>query len=238
MRDKASESRFRGRTWLPGGTWSVPLLCSALLLASCSGQEPEKTGSETSAPEPPKDSSDRSQSRLARVTIPAGTEIHLTLLEAVGSATSQAGDTFQGRTTDPIVVGDRVAIPTGSTIRGQVTDVVPAKKGLKDKGGAITLSFDKIETPSGFSAPMSASVTTVGKSGKKTAGIIGGSAAGGAILGKVIGGSTKDAAVGAVIGGAIGTGIAAGTPGKEVEVPSGSHLAITLDQSVDIAIKP
>ncbi len=131
-----------------------------------------------------------------------------------------------------------MAIPAGSTIRGQVTDVVPAKKGLKDKGGALTLSFDKIVTPAGFSAPMSASLTTVGKSGKKTAGIIGGSAAGGAILGKVLGGSTKDAAVGAVIGGAIGTGIAAGTPGKEIEITFGTHLAITLDQPVNIAIRP
>jgi hypothetical protein len=231
---------FRGRTWLPGVAWSAALLCSTLLLASCTGQEPSKTAesSQAPAPEKPKASPGKSGSQLARVTIPSGTEIHLSLLETVGSSASQTGDTFNGKTTDPIVVGDRVAIPTGSVIRGQVTDVIPAKKGLKDKGGAITLSFDKVETPSGFSAPMSASLTSVGKSGKKTAGIIGGSAAGGAILGKILGGSTKDAAMGAVIGGAIGTGIAAGTPGKEVEIPSGSHLAITLDQPVNIAIKP
>ncbi len=238
MRDKASESKFRGRTWLPGAARSVALLCSALLLASCSGQPPAKSGSsESSVPEKAKGTSGEA-SRLARVTIPSGTEIHMTLLETVGSSSSQAGDTFKGKTTDPIVVGDRVAIPAGSTISGQVTDVTPAKKGLKDKGGAVTLSFDKIETPAGFSAPMSASLTTVGKSGKKTAGIIGGSAAGGAILGKILGGSTKDAAVGAVIGGAIGTGIAAGTPGKEIEITSGTHLAITLDQPVNIAIRP
>ncbi|HEU5181827.1 MAG TPA: hypothetical protein VFW45_13650 [Candidatus Polarisedimenticolia bacterium] len=214
------------------------MLCSALLLASCSGQQPAKSGSSESPSSEKTKGPSSEASRLARVTIPSGTEIHLTLLETVGSSTSQAGDTFKGKTTDPIVVGDRVAIPTGSTIRGQVTDVVPAKKGLKDKGGALTLSFDKIETPAGFTAPMSASLTTVGKSGKKTAGIIGGSAAGGAILGKILGGSTKDAAVGAVIGGAIGTGIAAGTPGKEIEITSGTHLAITLEQPVNIAIGP
>ena len=143
------------------------------------------------------------------------------------------------RTTDPVVAGNRVAIPAGSTIHGQVSSVVPAKKGLKEKEGSITLSFDKVVTPAGFSAPMSAGVASVApKSTRKTAGIIGGSAAGGALLGKIIGKDTKDAAIGAVVGGAIGTGIAAGTRGKEVELPAGSQLTLTLDQPLTIAVKP
>jgi hypothetical protein len=175
---------------------------------------------------------------MVRLSVPQGTEIHVTLSEEVGSAKSQPGDTFTCRTADAVLIGDRVAIPAGSTIHGQVTEVIPAKKGLKDKGGAVTLSFDKVETPAGFSAPMSAKVVNVAKSGKKTAGIIGGSAAGGAVLGKVLGGSTKDAALGAVVGAAIGTGIAAGTRGVEVEIPAGSHLAISLNQPLTIAVKP
>jgi hypothetical protein len=221
-------------------TRDICLILLALALASCA-QEGPSTSSTPAAPsrqgkvlQPGK----KTDSQLVRLSVPQGTEIHLTLEEGVSSATSQAGDTFSGRTTDPVVVGNRVAIPAGSTIRGQVTEVIPAKKGLKDKGGVITLSFDKVETPAGFSAPMSATVASVGKSGKKTAGIIGGSAAGGAILGKILGGSTKDAALGAVVGGAIGTGIAAGTRGKEVEIPAGSHLAVSLDQPLTIAMKP
>jgi hypothetical protein len=173
-----------------------------------------------------------------RVTIPQGTEIRLTLNASVGSSTSQAGDTFTARTTDPVVAGNRVAIPSGSTVHGQVSDVIPARKGLKEKAGNITLSFDKVVTPAGFSAPMAATVSSVAPgSGKKTAGIIGGSAAGGALLGKIIGGSTKDAALGAVVGGAVGTGIAAGTKGKDVEIPAGSRLTVTLDQPLTIAVK-
>ena len=174
-----------------------------------------------------------------RVTIPQGTEIRLTLNSSVSSSSSQAGDTFTARTTDPVVVGNRVAIPSGSTVQGQVSDVVPARKGLKEKEGAIALSFDKIVTPAGFSAPMSAGVSSVApRSTKKTAGIIGGSAAGGALLGKILGGSTKDAAIGAVVGGAAGTGIAASTRGKDVEIPAGSRLTITLDQPLTIAVNP
>jgi len=226
------------RTW--GGV--ICLICFALALLSCAKEGPS-TSSPPAAPahqagEDNGQTRKKPDTQMVRLSIPQGTELHLSLSEGVSSATSQAGDTFTCRTTDPVVIGDRVAIPTGSTIHGQVTDVVPAKKGLKEKGGVITLSFDKVETPAGFSAPMSATVASVGKSGKKTAGIIGGSAAGGAILGKILGGSTKDAALGAVVGGAIGTGIAAGTRGKEVEIPAGSRLAITLDQPLTIAVKP
>ena len=228
------------KTKIRARTEVIWLILLALALASCAQEGPSTSAPATSSRQRDDSGAQPQQKtpQLVRLSVPQGTEIHLTLAEGVSSATSQAGDTFTGRTTDPVVVGDRVAIPTGSTIRGQVTDVVPAKKGLKEKGGVITLSFDKVETPAGFSAPMSATVASVGKSGKKTAGIIGGSAAGGAILGKIIGGSTKDAALGAVVGGAIGTGIAAGTRGKEVEIPAGSRLAVTLDQPLTIAVRP
>jgi hypothetical protein len=227
---------------IEAGGWIklIPLILLSLVLPACSSQETTTPGagrasSERGEAKPPRAKS----TEQPRLTVSKGTEMHLTLTtDTLSSATSQTGDTFSVKTNDPVVVGDQVAIPAGSIIYGQVTDVVPAKKGLQDKGGALTLSFDKVVTPSGFSAPMAATLTGVGKSGKKTAGIIGGSAAGGAVLGKVLGGSTKDAAVGAVVGGAIGTAIAAGTKGKEVEIPVGSHLAVRLDQSLTIAVKP
>jgi hypothetical protein len=222
--------------------WLKPILLIllTLVLSACSGQEKTAPGTGRASSEKGETTPPRAKSpQQTRLTVPKGTEMHLTLTtDTLNSATSQTGDTFSVKTDDPVVVGDRVAIPAGSIIHGQVTDVVPAKKGLQDKGGALTLSFDKVVTPSGFSAPMAATLTGVGKSGKKTAGIIGGSAAGGAVLGKILGGSTKDAAVGAVVGGAIGTAIAAGTKGKEVEIPAGSHLAVRLDQPLTIAVKP
>ena len=38
-----------------------------------------------------------------------------------------------------------------------------------------------------------------------------------------------------VLGGGIGTGIAAGTKGKELVIPAGTDLALTLDQALIIA---
>jgi hypothetical protein len=161
----------------------------------------------------------------------------VTLSTGVGSETSQVGDSLSATTTAAVLVGDRVAIPMGSTIRGRVADVTSGTKGLKvsEKGGTVALAFDKVTTPRGFSTAMSGSIASIANSSGKTAGIIGGSAAGGALLGKILGGSTKDAAIGAVVGGGIGTAIAAGTKGKELKIPAGTNLVIVLDQAMNIA---
>ncbi|HXU13096.1 MAG TPA: hypothetical protein VN898_14170, partial [Candidatus Binatia bacterium] len=154
-------------------------------------------------------------------------------------SSSHAGEEFTGRITEPVIAGDRVAIPAGSRVHGRVSEAVPAKKGLSDKGGSLTLSFDRVLTPSGTNAPMSAGMTRVATgSGRKNAAAIGGGAAGGALLGKILGKSSKDAAVGTIIGGAIGTGIAAGTRGEDVELPAGTALTIQLDQALAISIQP
>jgi hypothetical protein len=175
---------------------------------------------------------------IVHLTVPAGTEIHLALNAPIGSSSSQAGDAFTANVAEPVVSGERVVIPAGSTLKGHVAQAVPAKKGLSDKSGSLSLAFDRVITPSGLSAPVSATFTSVGrKSTGKTAGIIGGSAAGGALLGKMFGGKTKDAAVGSLAGAALGTGIAAGTKGQDVDLAAGSTLTIKLDQPLSIEAK-
>jgi predicted Ser/Thr protein kinase len=177
--------------------------------------------------------------RSVPLTVPAGTEIHLTLNAAVGSSSSRAGDTFTARIVDPVLSGDRVVLPAGSSVHGQISDAIPARKGLSNKAGSLSLAFDRVATPAGYNAAMSASLTETGTgSGKKNAAIIGGSAAGGALLGKLLGGSSKKAAVGSVLGGAIGAGVAAGSKGEDVDLPAGSPLTITLDQPLTISVSP
>lgn len=216
----------------------IGLFMATLLVAglsACGQQQPPAQEAEAGQTAPGSPTSRAPE--VVRVTVPQGTEVDVILSTDVGSATSQVGDSVSATTTASVVVGDQVAIPAGSTMLGEVTSVVPAKKGLKisEKGGAVALSFDKVTTPGGSSTPMSASLARVAKSAGKTAGIIGGSAAGGAVLGKILGGDTKDAAVGAVLGAGIGTGIAAGTKGKELVIPTGTNLTIILDQPLTIA---
>ncbi|HKQ98245.1 MAG TPA: hypothetical protein VJV75_10250 [Candidatus Polarisedimenticolia bacterium] len=205
-------------------------LCLGGLLG-CAAEPEAKTGTE-----PVTQAASPRPAQPSHVTVPQGTLMHVTLSTSVGSETSQVGDALTATTTEGIVVGNRVAIPAGSTIRGAVTQVLPGTKGLhvSEKGGAVVLSFDRVTTPQGDSEAMNASLTSMAKSGGKTAGIIAGSAAGGALLGKILGGDTKDAAIGAVVGGGIGTAIAAGTKGKELKIPAGTDLTLTLDEPLKI----
>lgn len=174
-----------------------------------------------------------------QVTVPAGTEIHLSLESGVGSASSHAGDSIAARIVDPVIAGERVALPAGSMVHGRVSDAVPATKGLGQKAGGLTLSFERVVTPVGAGASLSESVTKIGESsGKKTAAAIGGGAAGGAVLGRVLGHSGRKAALGSVLGGAIGTGVAAGTKGSDVDLPAGSPLTITLSRPLTITVEP
>jgi len=172
--------------------------------------------------------------KQVQLTIPQGTEVHVVLSTPVGSETSQVGDTLTATTLENTMVGGRIAIPQGSIIRGRVAEVMPGTKGMQisEKGGSVVLSFDHVTTPGGDSKPLAASLTKLASSTGKTAGIIGGSAAGGALLGKILGGDSKDAAIGAVVGGGIGTAIVAGTKGKELKIPAGTDLTLTLDQSL------
>ena len=218
-------------------SWPLAAAAVAVGMYGCGQQQVTPDAATATPPAAGSTASTRAPApRVLRLTVPSGTEVHMTLASPIGSATSQVGDTVHATTTSAILVGDQVAIPAGSTVQGRVTAVDPATKGLKisEKGGSVAVSFTKVTTPVGDSAAMSGSLTKLAGSGGKTAGIIGGSAAGGAILGKVIGGHTKDAAIGAVVGAGIGTGIAAGTKGKEVKIPAGTNLAITLDKPLTI----
>src|SRR5437867_2251349 len=190
--------------------------------------QPRSYGSEVTQPAPPAPSpmsARPSAPETTALTVPEATQMKVKIDDALDSATSQPGDHFQATLVDPVVVGDRVALPAGSTIEGTVSDVIPAKKGLKESAGSLTLSFDRVSTPAGENAPMSAAVTRVANSTKKKAGTIAGSAAGGALLGKILGKSSKDAAIGAVLGGAVGTGIAAGTKGSEMKIEAGTEMS-------------
>jgi hypothetical protein len=173
----------------------------------------------------------------ARLTIPEGTEVHVTLSTPVGSETSKVGEALTATTTENIEIGGRIAIPSGSIIRGHVAEVTPGTTGMhiSEKGGSVVLAFNKVTTPAGDSEPLAASLTSMASSTGKTAGIIGGSAAGGALLGKILGHDTKDAAIGAVVGGGIGTAIVAGTKGKELKIPAGTDLILTLSQPLKMA---
>jgi hypothetical protein len=130
----------------------------------------------------------------------------------------------------------QVVIPAGS----KVTLTVTAIKESENKGdttGTLTLKPTSI-TINGNSQTLPASISGVKTSlqGRSTnAGDIakvGAGTAAGAIVGRVLGGSTKGAIIGGVIGGAVGAQRAVETKDRDVVVPSGTQVTLTLNDKL------
>ena len=85
-------------------------------------------------------------------------------------------------------------------------------------------------TISGVRTKLEGSGTDAGDIAK----VAGGTAAG-AIVGRVLGGSTKGAIIGGMIGGAVGAQRAIETKDRDVVLPAGTSVTLTLDQALAIS---
>jgi Skp family chaperone for outer membrane proteins len=157
--------------------------------------------------------------------IPIGTEIDVRLVDGISSGRNQAEDRFVATTVVDLLLGERVVIPAGSEMRGIVSSV--DKAGRVDRKAGLTLAFDQI-TINGREREIRGIVTDTieGEGVKGEVAKIGTAAGAGAIIGGILGG-VKGAIAGILIGGG---GIAAATPGKDVELAPGTILRVRLDQ--------
>ena len=166
------------------------------------------------------------------IVVPAGTVLVIRTAQALGSKTSQAGQTFGATLAQPVTVEGRTALPGGSQVSGTV---VTAKAKGKVKGeGQLDLKLTSISV-GGQSYPIHTVVlsSTVKGKGKRTAATTGGGAAGGALIGGIAGGG-KGAAIGAGIGAAAGFLGGTFTGNKQIEVPAESALSFTLAQTLTL----
>jgi hypothetical protein len=138
--------------------------------------------------------------------------------------------------TDVKNAAGQVVIPAGSKVTLQVT-AIKESENKGDTTGTLTLKPTTVSI-NGKTQPLPASISGVKTSlqGRKTnAGDIakvGAGTAVGAIVGRVIGGSTKGAIIGGVIGGAVGTQRAIETKDRDVVLPSGTEVTLTLNDKL------
>jgi len=156
--------------------------------------------------------------------IPSGQEIDVRLETELSSATAQVEQRFQATTVADMYRGNDVLIPAGSTMRGVISSVTKTTR--TDRKGSLTVAFDQV-TVRGRNYPLRGTVTQALESEgiKGEAAKIGAGAGVGAIIGGIIGGA-KGALLGVLIGGG---GTVAATEGKDVTLPAGTILRVSLD---------
>ena len=84
----------------------------------------------------------------AKLVIPEGTQLQLSLREPVSSKLSEVGDEVLATIKKDVVVEGVTLLKAGTEVIGRVTIVKPAKRPLK--GGMLHLSFDRIRFDNGL----------------------------------------------------------------------------------------
>jgi hypothetical protein len=167
-----------------------------------------------------------------KITIPAGTKLHVALLDAVSSDDSQDGQQFMASLIDPVVIGGKTVLAKGTKVRGHVVD---AKESGRVKGRAslvLTLS-ELVRNGKSVSISTKPYAAVAESTKKRDAEIIGGAAGIGAAIGAIAGGG-KGAAIGAGVGGGAGGGTVLATKGKEIRYGAETKLTFTLSNPVEI----
>lgn len=168
--------------------------------------------------------------------IPAGTRLQVRIYEELDTKRNRVGDGFSAVLETPIVVGDKVALPRGTSLHGHV---VTSKSSGRLKGRAVLgLALDGFELAGVRYAIDTSSNARVSRGHKKRNwGIIGGGTGLGAAIGALAGGGTG-ALIGAGAGAAAGTGGAALTGKKNVVLAPETMLTFTLRNAVTVPAAP
>lgn len=173
-------------------------------------------------------------------TLASGTPVDAALTDVINSRHAKAGETFTARVVDDVRSGTRIVIPAGSIVRGTIVEVSPAPN--PNSTGTLTLAVTSVSVR-GETYDLAASIDSLetlhegrGIEAVDAARVAGGAAAG-AIIGRVIGGNSTGTIVGGVAGGAIGAAVSVNMKDRDIVLPAGAHLMLTLQQPLTVAAR-
>jgi hypothetical protein len=164
-----------------------------------------------------------SQQRM--VTVPAGTNLLVRMLDTIDSSKAQPGTRFTAvLETNLSVDGWRIA-PAGNTVYGRLAEAKQAGRAAGSSNLQLELTDIVVD---GTAYPIITSDFEVkgSSSGKRSAKRL----LGGAGLGAIIGGIAGNAGMGAAIGAAAGAVGSVAQKGESIQVPSETLISFTLEQ--------
>jgi hypothetical protein len=220
-----------------------------LFLASTTvsfAQEP--SGPQTSAPPPvERPVVERRAISTQTITVPAGTRVAVVLENGISTRSAKAGDSLYFRTSFPITQNNRIVIPVGSYLRGELLE---SKRPGRIKGrGEFRMRLNTLILPNGYTVDLNAAPRSADTGGRETMdpeGKVTGPSGKGKDVGTVATTTVTGAGIGAIAAGAKGAGIGAGigglaglgavllTRGPEAELPRGSTLDIVLEHALSL----
>jgi len=186
----------------------------------------------------------------SETTLSDGTLLQLELNDHLSSKLNREGDTFTATVTVPLYVSERLVVPRGSLVMGNISRII---RPGRFKGKAVmNLVFQSIRLPGRGDLPILASLARLdsSKGGARVvseSGVQGDASTGrdvvrvatpslaGAGIGSLAGGGAGSA-IGAGIGAAVGLGTVFTTRGKDLEILRGSGMEIRLDRPLQVPL--
>lgn len=172
-------------------------------------------------------------------TLPSGTRIDATTRTALSSRTNKSGERLSATVSGDVRdARGGVVIPSGSVVTLTIDKLEPGSAQIRPEG-RLSLIVNSVSVD-GQSYPLTATLDAVPHQ-LKGRGVtsdealrIGAGTAIGAAAGQVIGKDTKSTVIGGAIGAVAGTAVAARYAYRDVIVPAGTPIVLTLGQSLRV----
>ena len=196
---------------------------------------PSRPATRPAAPSRPTASAPAPAATPTARSLAVGTTLTAATNAEIRSHKNKVGDTVTATIANDVKDrSGRVVIPAGSEVVLKVT-AIRESENKSDKTGTLTVQPTSV-VMNGQSYPLTASIegVTTELQGRGTnAGDVAKPAAGaavGAVVGRVLGGSSKGAIIGGVIGGAVGAQRAVETKDRDVVLPKGTTVTLSLTE--------
>ena len=180
------------------------------------------------------------------ITVPSGTRLGVTLENGISTNSAKAGDSVYFRTSFPVTINNKVVIPVGSYLRGEVTE---SKRPGRVKGkGQLRIRLNTLILPNGYTVDLNAEPHSTDAGGTKTdsegkitgpggkgkdAETVATTTVTGAGIGAIAAGG-KGAGIGAGIGGVAGLAAVLLSRGPDAQLPRGSSMDLLLERDLQL----
>ena len=198
----------------------LSLVIVPLAFALTVGAQQPPAPTEPQAPSKPAEVTEpAAKPRPANIVIPAGTKLPLVLHNAITTRNAHPGDAIYLETLFPITRENRIAIPAGSYVQGEILE---AKRPGRVKGrGEVRIRLNTLILPNGYTVDFNAVPTNAGTGGNETT----------ESEGKIKGDTDKSSDVGTIVkttGAGAGIGAIATRSGTGAGVGAGVGAAVGL----------
>ena len=173
---------------------------------------------------------------LEELVLSGDSVIGLQMETTLSSETASVEDQVVAHVARDVRVGDRVAIPAGSKVRGEV--ILVERGGKMRERARLGVRFTSIVLADGSTLPIAAQpIYREGDApGRESATKIGGGAIGGAIIGGILGGA-KGAAIGGSIGAGAGSAAVMAGGRNPATLSAGSPVTIRLNEPATVTVE-